>query len=129
MLENTGAILLVDDNANDAELFCEALKHASFSNRVIVLKSGEEALRYVKTEGRYSNREEFPMPRLVLLDNKMPGIAGVELLAWLRLRDDLLTKLETSKSKASGSRKRQQVRMPVPEKMGGRVDGFRSERT
>ncbi len=84
-----GAILLVDDNESDAEMFRRALKEAGFDNPVMLATPGEEAIRYVKGEGRFADRQKFPLPRVILLDNKMPGIGRVELLAWLRLRGEL----------------------------------------
>ena len=89
MVENTYVVALVDNNDDDVVLFCRALKAAGFENPVIVLRSGEEAVRYFKGEGAFSDREKFPLPRLLLVDKKLSGISGLELLAWLRLRDEL----------------------------------------
>jgi CheY-like chemotaxis protein len=46
--------------------------------------SGEEAMAYLKGEGRYHNRAEFPLPAVVLLDLNMPRKNGLEILEWIR---------------------------------------------
>jgi CheY-like chemotaxis protein len=49
-----------------------------------VAQTGEEAVAYLSGEGRYRNRTEFPLPALVLLDLKMPGMDGFDVLKWVR---------------------------------------------
>ncbi len=46
--------------------------------------SGEEALRYIFGEDEYSDREKYPMPDIILLDLKMPGVSGHDVLAKLK---------------------------------------------
>jgi CheY-like chemotaxis protein len=46
--------------------------------------TGEEALAYLKGDGMYSDRQQHPLPSLVLLDLKLPGIGGFEVLRWIR---------------------------------------------
>jgi CheY-like chemotaxis protein len=49
-----------------------------------VLKDGEEAIAYLSGTGSYTNRLDHPLPRLVLLDLKMPRVDGFEVLRWIR---------------------------------------------
>jgi two-component system response regulator len=72
-------ILLVEDNANDAELAMRALKKGGLANRVRWVKDGEQALDYLFRRGSFADREEGS-PRLVLLDLKMPRVDGIEVL-------------------------------------------------
>lgn len=72
-------ILLVEDNDNDAELTMRGLKKGGLANRVMWVKNGELALDYLFRRGIYAEREDAS-PRLVLLDLKMPGMDGIEVL-------------------------------------------------
>ena len=72
-------ILLVEDNANDAELAMRSLKKGGLANRLMWVKSGEQALDFLFRRGAHANREGAS-PRLVLLDLKMPGMDGIEVL-------------------------------------------------
>jgi len=72
-------ILLVEDNALDAELTMRALKNGGLANMVLWVKDGQQALDYLFRHGDYSQRDEAS-PRLVLLDLKMPRVDGIEVL-------------------------------------------------
>ena len=50
---------------------------------------GEEAIGYLKGEGKYSRRDEFPLPTLLLLDLKMPKSDGFDVLTWIRGQKEL----------------------------------------
>lgn len=72
-------ILLVEDNEHDAELTMRGLKKGGLANRVMWVKNGELALDYLFRRGIYAERDDAS-PRLVLLDLKMPGMDGIEVL-------------------------------------------------
>ena len=72
-------ILLVEDNALDAELTMRALKNGGLANKLLWVKDGQEALDYLFRHGDYADRAET-IPRLVLLDLKMPKVDGIEVL-------------------------------------------------
>src|SRR3954468_6378149 len=88
-MADTAVFLLVEDEQDDAVLIQRAFRRAKFLNPLQVVRSGEEAMLYLKGEGRYSNRAEFPLPALVLLDLRMHGVDGFELLAWIRSQENL----------------------------------------
>ena len=72
-------ILLVEDNALDAELTTRALKNGGLANKLLWVKDGQEALDFLFRGGNYAGREDT-VPRLVLLDLKMPKVDGLEVL-------------------------------------------------
>lgn len=74
------AILLVEDNPADLELTLHALRQSKLANRIEVARDGEEALDYLFCRGPHSKRERSEVPRLVLLDLKIPKIDGLEVL-------------------------------------------------
>jgi CheY-like chemotaxis protein len=82
-------ILLVDDDAVDVQLAQRAFLKATLENPLQTVKSGEEAIAYLIGDGIYADREKYPMPALVLLDLRMPGIHGLDVLRWIRRQADL----------------------------------------
>ena len=72
-------ILLVEDNPLDAELTMRGLSAGKVANHITWVKDGQEALDYLFREGKYADRADT-MPRLVLLDLKMPRVDGLEVL-------------------------------------------------
>jgi CheY-like chemotaxis protein len=76
-------ILLVEDNARDAEMTMRALKKNGIASGVAWVKDGEQALDYVRATGAYAGRSGGH-PRVVLLDLKLPKVDGFEVLAQLK---------------------------------------------
>jgi CheY-like chemotaxis protein len=83
-MRDHAVILLVEDREDDVILVRKAFEKASLPNPIHVVRSGEEAMAYLKGQHQYANREEHPLPDLILLDLKMPKIDGFEVLAWIR---------------------------------------------
>lgn len=83
-------ILLVEDNPNDAELAIRALKKNNLANRLHWVKDGAEALEFISADGAYTVRQAANVPKVVLLDLKLPKVDGLEVLR--RLKSDALTK-------------------------------------
>lgn len=80
MNSNEIEILLVEDNASDAELTLHALKQNGLANRIHTVRDGAEALDFLFARGKYDSREIGHAPRLVLLDIKLPKVDGIEVL-------------------------------------------------
>ena len=82
-------ILLVDDSENDLALMNIAFRRAELNSPLQVVHNGEEAIAYLAGEGRYTDRNEFPLPAVMLLDLNMPMKDGFDVLAWLRKQSGL----------------------------------------
>jgi two-component system, response regulator len=74
MEHNAVEILLVEDNPDDAKLTIRALTKNKLANNLLHLRDGEAALAYL------NDRTESTMPKLILLDLKMPKVNGIEVL-------------------------------------------------
>ena len=81
-------ILLVEDNMTDAELVIRALRKVNLANHLIHVKDGEEALDFLFARGAYAGREIKNVPRVVLLDIKMPKVDGIEVLRQVKSHND-----------------------------------------
>jgi two-component system, response regulator len=84
-------ILFVEDNPNDAELAMRALKKSKLANNVIRVCDGEEALDYIFARKSYKSADRLNIPRLILLDLKLPRVDGLEVLKIIKA--DPVTKL------------------------------------
>src|SRR3954466_102132 len=82
-------ILLVDDNPHDVILIRLAFRKVGIIDAIHLVKDGAEAMRYIAGEGIYTDRRIFPPPTLLLLDLKMPGANGFEVLKWIRSQEHL----------------------------------------
>ena len=77
-------ILLVEDNRQDAEMTIRALKKCSILNKLYWAKDGVEALEFIRGEGSYQSRDQEKLPKLILLDLKMPRLDGLDVLRALK---------------------------------------------
>ena len=77
---NEVEILLVDDNPTDVELTLRGLKKYNLANKIIVVDDGEEALDFIFSRGKFNNRINNVIPKVILLDLKLPKIDGLEVL-------------------------------------------------
>ena len=76
-------ILLVEDNANDAELTLEALSEHNLANEVDRVNDGAEALDYLFQTGAYAGRDDGNLA-VILLDLKLPKVDGLEVLRTIK---------------------------------------------
>src|SRR5262245_6472898 len=73
-------VLLVEDNARDAELALRALRKRHLANKVVHVQDGAEALDFLFGRGAYAGRDKNQQPKVVLLDLKLPKVDGLEVL-------------------------------------------------
>ena len=88
-MPDISVILVVEDREDDILLMRKAFQKASLTNPIHIVRDGEEAIAYLIGEGKYANRDEFPLPVLVLLDLKLPRRDGFEVLSWIRRQPGL----------------------------------------
>lgn len=77
---NVRPILLVEDNADDAELARRAFRKNDVAQEIVVREDGPAALEYLRDE-------RSPLPSLVLLDLQIPKISGLDVLRAIREND------------------------------------------
>jgi len=77
-------ILLVDDNPSDAELTLHVLSRHHLADRIAdsikVVHDGAEALEFIFCTGAYADRDPHNLPKMLLLDLKLPKVDGLEVL-------------------------------------------------
>ncbi len=87
---NVKNILLVEDDLRDVELTLAALEEHNLSNKVFVVHDGADALDYLYHRGKFTARAPGH-PVVVLLDNKMPKVSGLEVLKAMKADENLKT--------------------------------------
>ena len=82
-------VLLVEDNPDDAEFTLRALRKANVSLNVVLVDNGVKALEFVFGTGAYQERSGNKLPRVMLLDLKLPKVDGLEVLHRIKSDDRL----------------------------------------
>jgi CheY-like chemotaxis protein len=83
-MSNPKIILVADDDENDVFFLRRAFVKSGLLHTIIHVSDGQKAVQYLMGEGIYADRKSNPFPDLVLLDLKMPGTDGFDVLATLR---------------------------------------------
>lgn len=86
MTDESIEIILVEDNAHEAELAIRSLRKNNLANKIVHLDDGEEALQYIFCEGKYEDMQR-PARQLILLDLNLPKISGLEILKAIKTHE------------------------------------------
>jgi len=84
MDNNPFTVLLVEDDLNDIFLVKRAFRTAHIPNPLQVVTDGEEVTNYLRGAGKYADRQAHPLPKLIVMDIKMPRRSGFEVLEWVK---------------------------------------------
>jgi CheY-like chemotaxis protein len=79
-----GTTLLVEDSHADVLLIRRAVAKTGADVKLKVVSDGDAAVDYLEGDGIYADRDQYPLPDVVLLDLKLPRRSGFEVLEWLR---------------------------------------------
>ena len=82
-------VLVAEDRDEDLFMLHRAFQQLGFNTPVQYVRNGEETVAYLAGKGRFANRDEYPLPDLLLLDLKMPRQNGFEVLEWIRAQPTL----------------------------------------
>jgi CheY-like chemotaxis protein len=77
-------VLYVDDDESDRFFMQLAFSDARLSSALQIVEDGQAAIQYLSGEGSFADRTAYPFPSLILLDIKLPGLSGFEVLNWIR---------------------------------------------
>jgi CheY-like chemotaxis protein len=88
---STAPILYVEDDENDAFLMSYAFERAKINAPLVIVDDGQKALDYLAASPPYADRTVHRLPRLVLLDMKLPRRSGLDVLKWIKTRPSLCT--------------------------------------
>src|SRR4051812_17675555 len=78
------AILIAEDSEEDSEILRRAFRKTGCNVPLLFVRDGQQAMDYLSGDGEYADRTAHPLPRLLLLDLKMPRVDGFDVLGWLQ---------------------------------------------
>lgn len=80
-------MLYVEDDEDDVFFLQHALAKTQMPHNVITVEDGERAIDYLSANGKYADCKRYPEPDVILLDLALPRLHGIEVLEWVRTRE------------------------------------------
>ena len=90
-MTKTGPILYAEDDENDVYFLERAFKQIGLVDRLRIVTDGDAAITYLSGTAPCEHSADHPLPCLVLLDLKMPGKSGLDVLKWMRSEPSVAT--------------------------------------
>ena len=121
---NQTDILLVEDSLDDLDMTLRALRKANLANHIEIAHDGAEALDFIFCEGAHAARTFGNLPRLILLDLKLPKVGGMEVLK--RVKGDPRTKMIPGRHAhvVQGAKRRDRKLRPWLQQLHCQAGGF-----
>jgi len=101
-MSNSKNILVAEDSEADFFLLERAFKIAKLPHRLARVRDGSQAIKYLKGDAPFQNRTMSPPPDLLIVDDKMPQISGMQVLTFLREQGNHLPVVMLSGSGSPG---------------------------
>jgi DNA-binding response OmpR family regulator len=87
-MAGSATVLYVEDEEGDALFMRMAFQRAGLGESLRLVGDGQAAINYLSGVNGYGNREEYPVPAVVLLDLNLPEVPGFEVLRWMRQQQE-----------------------------------------
>jgi len=88
-MQTEDVILLIEDSIDDVLIMQRALRALQVANPLVVLHRSEQAVEYLTPKEKAIDGRGSPLPQLIVLDLKLPGMDGFEFLGWIRTQPEL----------------------------------------
>ena len=89
-MANTRPLLLIVEDSEDDIFFIERIfKQLGARCDLRFARDGREAVDYLAAQGKFADREKYPVPTIILMDLKMPRMNGFEVLEWMQAQPEI----------------------------------------